>query len=63
MNIRRASWKDIIYRYSEFHKDDGIVPSRAAIIIRKLMFDKEEIFNGDLSRGKQKILSNHHCFI
>ena len=55
MNIRRASWKDIICRYSEFHKDDGIVLSRAAIIIRKLMFNKEEIFNGDLS--------NHHCFI
>ena len=36
------------------HKDDDIVLSRAAKIIRKHMFDKEEIFNEDLSRDKQK---------
>ena len=36
------------------HKDDGIVLSRAAKIIRKHMFDKEEILNGDLSKEKQK---------
>ena len=36
------------------HKDDGIVLSRAAKIIRKHMFDKEEIFNGDLSKENQK---------
>ena len=36
------------------HKDDGIVLSRPAKIIRKTMFEKEEIFNGDLSREKQK---------
>ena len=35
------------------YKDDGIVLSRAAKIIHKHMFDKEEIFNGDLSREKQ----------
>ena len=32
------------------HKDYGIVLSRAAKIIRKHMFDKEEIFNADFSR-------------
>ena len=35
------------------YKDDGIVLSTAAKIIHKHMFDKEEIFNGDLSREKQ----------
>ena len=36
------------------HKDDGIVLSRAAKIIPKHTFDKEEIFNRVLPRKKQK---------
>ena len=36
-----------------YHKDYGIVLFRAAKTISKHMFDKEEIFNGDLSRERQ----------
>lgn len=35
------------------HKDNGIGLSRAAKVIRKHIFDKDEIFNGDLSSGRQ----------
>ena len=35
-------------------KDDGIILSKAARIVYRFMFDKNEIFDGDLSKERQK---------
>jgi hypothetical protein len=35
-------------------KDDGMVISKAARIVRKALFEREEIFDGDLSNERQK---------
>ena len=33
--------------------DDGHILARAVMIVRKQMFSEEEVFGGDLSRGRQ----------
>ena len=49
----RALFEELYFACQNSSHDDGMINAKAASVIRKQLFNNDEIFNGDLSRERQ----------